>query len=76
MPTSTTLPHDPGRQTYALRLRAPVHDPTDLRGEIEHVLSGERERFDSPASLLAALERLQCLVMRAQAGQGETGPGV
>lgn len=76
MPTLTNSSFDPGRQTYALRLRAPVHDPTDLRGEVEHVLSGERERFDSPASLLAALVRLQSLVLQGEAGRGEPGRGV
>jgi hypothetical protein len=51
-----------------------LNDPTDMRGEIEHVLSGERERFDSAPSLLAALERLQSLALQGETGRGETGP--
>lgn len=72
---STSLPFDPGRQTYALRLRASPHDPTEVRGELEHVLSGERERFDSPAALLAALARLQSRALRDPAVAAPVPPG-
>ncbi|MBT9487360.1 MAG: hypothetical protein IV093_07595 [Rubrivivax sp.] len=46
-------------QTYALRLRGPTPDTNGLAGELEHVLSGSCQRFESGAGLLAALQALQ-----------------
>ena len=75
MPASESTVFPSCRQTYALRLSASRHDPTVLRGEVEHVLSGERQAFDSAPGLLAALARLQASVLAGEADGGEGGEG-
>jgi hypothetical protein len=73
MPASESTLFPSCRQTYALRLSASGHDPTVLRGEVEHVLSGERQAFDSASGLLAALAVLQARALAGETEGGERG---
>jgi len=47
------------------------NDPFRLRGQIEHVLSGESSRFDSDAALLQFIRR--ALAMPGKAAPSDTG---
>lgn len=57
---------------YALRL-APGAATTGLQGEIEHVVTGERCRFQSSAELLAWLQGRHAAATADQPGNGLGG---
>jgi hypothetical protein len=57
----------PATHIFALRLHAKTPGPAALAGQVEHVLSGERQDFADAVQLLAALRRLQAQALAAAA---------